>query len=135
MLSARLELTAPFHDVDSMHVVWHGHYVKYFELVRCQLLESFHYDYSEMFESGYAWPVVDLRVKYVKPIRFNQKIIALATMTEWEYRLKIIYRIIDAVDHTTLTKGQTTQVALCMKTNEMCFETPDIFRKKLGVSF
>ena len=40
-LQASVELEVPFHDVDVMHVAWHGHYVKYFELARCALLRRF----------------------------------------------------------------------------------------------
>ena len=33
------EIVVPFFDVDSMHIVWHGHYVKYLEVARCALLD------------------------------------------------------------------------------------------------
>lgn len=39
MHTAEVEMTVPFHDVDMMEVAWHGHYVKYFELARCALLD------------------------------------------------------------------------------------------------
>ena len=35
VLQAEIELLVPFFDVDMMEVVWHGHYVKYFEEARC----------------------------------------------------------------------------------------------------
>jgi acyl-CoA thioester hydrolase len=35
-----VDLEIPFHDVDMMQVVWHGHYAKYFEIARCALLEK-----------------------------------------------------------------------------------------------
>lgn len=37
---ASVNLEIPFHDVDMMAVVWHGHYAKYFEIARCALLEK-----------------------------------------------------------------------------------------------
>ncbi len=132
MLSIETEMTIPFHDVDSMHVVWHGHYVKYFEIARCQLLESFDYSYVQMMESGYAWPVVDMRIKYVKPLQFNQRVIVEARLAEWEYRLKIKYLIRDADRGVTLSKGYTIQVAVDMKTREMCLESPPVLKAKLN---
>jgi len=134
MLSTETEITIPFHDVDSMQVVWHGHYVKYFEIARCQLLESFDYNYQQMFDSGYAWPVVDMRVKYVKPVRFEQRIVVVTELVEWEFRLKIKYRIVDADSGVTLTKGYTIQVAVDMKTEEMCMESPPVLLTKLNVT-
>ena len=40
MISKSVALKAQFYDVDSMNVVWHGNYVKYFETARCALLEE-----------------------------------------------------------------------------------------------
>ena len=132
MLSTETEIIIPFHDVDSLRVVWHGHYVKYFEIARCQLLESFDYSYEKMIESGYAWPVVDMRIKYVKPLYFNQRVVVETQLVEWEYRLKIKYLIRDINSRVTLTKGYTIQVAVDMETQEMCLESPPVLKKKLG---
>ncbi len=38
----------PFFDVDSMNVVWHGHYVKYLEVARCALLDQIGHNYNDM---------------------------------------------------------------------------------------
>ena len=46
LLSATTELEVQFFDVDSMRVVWHGNYVKYLEVARCELLKLFDYNYS-----------------------------------------------------------------------------------------
>ena len=40
-LQHSVEIEIPFHDVDMMEVAWHGHYVKYFEIARCALLDQF----------------------------------------------------------------------------------------------
>jgi len=128
------EITIPYYDVDAMDVVWHGHYVKYFELARCELLDSFGCGYTEMFASGYVWPIVDIRLKYVRPVRYNQKISITTTLVEWEYRVKITYLVRDAISHEVLTKGYTIQVAVDRKTMKMCMETPLCFREKLKMS-
>lgn len=131
---AEVEIAVPFYDVDSMEVAWHGNYLKYFEDARCALLEQLQYNYDHMRESGYIWPVVDLRLKYVKPAFFKQRLRVLAKIVEWEVRLKIDYRIVDAASGEVLTKGYTIQVAVDAATREMCFVTPAVFREKLGVT-
>ena len=88
-----VDLEIPFHDVDMMEVVWHGHYAKYFEIARCALLESIDYNYPQMHDSGYAWSVIDLIMRYIKPSVFGQVITVQATIVEWESRLKINYLI------------------------------------------
>jgi len=133
MRTAETIIDVPFFDVDAMQVVWHGHYVKYLEIARCELLRSFDYDYPQMSESGYMWPIVDLQIKYVGSALFAKKIKVKATLTEWENRLKIQYVITDVLTGKRLTKASTIQVAIDLKTREMCFESPSILFEKLGV--
>lgn len=131
--SADIELSPAFHDLDPMAVVWHGHYLKYFELARCALLQKIDYDYPQMRDSGYAWPVVDLRSKYVAPLRYEQKVKVAAKITEWENRLKIEYLVTDVESGKVLTRAYSIQVAVNMKTQEMCFSSPKILMQKLGL--
>ncbi len=133
MKQAEVIIEIPFHDVDVMKVAWHGHYVKYFEIARCALLDAIDYNYPQMEASGYGWPVIDLRVRYAQPLRFQQKIRVIAKLTEWENRLKIDYLIEDAQTGQRLTKGYTVQVAVDMKNGEMQFVSPGILFRKLGL--
>lgn len=133
MKSASVIIDVPFFDVDAMQVVWHGHYVKYLEIARCELLRSFDYDYPQMSESGYMWPVVDLRIKYVGSALFARKIKITAKLTEWENRLKIDYLITDIETGKRLTKASTIQVAVAIASREMCFQSPQILLEKLGL--
>lgn len=133
MPKIEFEYQIPFHDVDSMNIVWHGRYVKYFELARCQLLDSFNYGYEAMRDSGYAWPVVDMRIKYVRPLRFNQCIVIHTELKEWEHRLKVVYTVRDAESGEKLTSGFTIQVAVDMSNEEMLLESPDVVFEKLGI--
>ncbi len=131
--SAEIEITVPFFDVDSLEICWHGHYIKYFELARCELLEQFDYSYTAMRDSGYAWPIIDLKVRYPRAAHFEQKIIVRAELLEWQHRLKIKYRVHDKVSGELLTKGETTQVAVNMRTQETCLRSPDVIFHKLGL--
>jgi acyl-CoA thioester hydrolase len=124
MISAEIAVTAQFGDVDPMHVVWHGTYVRYLEQARSALMDIVGYNYVEMDASGYAWPIVDLRLKYVKPIRLLQKVAVAATIVEYENRLKIDYLCRDFGSREILTKASTIQVALKAATFELCFECP-----------
>ena len=68
VLQAEIELVVPFFDVDMMEVVWHGHYVKYFEEARCALLDKLGHNYRQMRDAGYAWPIIDLQVRYFRGV-------------------------------------------------------------------
>ncbi len=130
--SSQVEIDIPFHDVDMLAIAWHGHYAKYFEIARCKLLDSIDYNYPQMCESGYAWPVIDMHIRYIQALNFKQKIIVEARIAEYEYRLKIEYKITDSNTGKRLSKGHTIQVAVELENNEMCFSSPGILRTKLG---
>ncbi len=134
MIKAEVEMAIPFHDVDAANVVWHGHYVRYLEIVRCELLDKIDYNYPQMRESGYAWPVIDVRIRYAYPLHFQQKVRIKAELVEWENRLKMNYLIEDMETGRRLTKAYTVQVAVDMASGEMLFASPDILYEKLGIS-
>jgi len=132
--SAEAEIQVQFFDLDPMEVVWHGHYVKYLEVARCALLDAIDYNYTQMKASGYAWPVIDMRLRYIDSATFGQRLKLRAEIVEWENRLKIDYLITDAAGGRRLLRGSTTQVAVDMVTREMCFVSPAVLFQKLGIS-
>ncbi len=133
-LSHEIELSPAFHDCDAMQVVWHGNYFKYFEIARCALLEKHDYDYPQMQASGWLWPVVDARVKYIRPLRYGQRLRVRARITEWENRLRIEYAIHDAEGGRALTRAYTIQVAVGVDSGEMCYVCPPVLWERLGVT-
>lgn len=133
-LSHEIELSPAFHDLDPMDVVWHGNYVKYLEIARNALMARFDYDYPQMKESGYAWPIVDLRLKYVRSLVYGQKVRIRARIVEWENRLKIDYQVRCADTGEVLTKAHSIQVAVDIATREMCWVCPPVLWRKLGVT-
>jgi len=126
ILQAEVELAIPFFDVDPMDVVWHGHYVKYLEIARCALLDAINYGYIQMRESGYAWPVIDLQLRYIRPARFGQKVRVRAGLVEWENRLKLNYLVTDAATDERMSRGSSVQVAVDMNTGEMQLASPKV---------
>lgn len=128
-----IPMQVQFFDLDPMEIVWHGNYVKYLEVVRCALLDQIGYNYVEMKASGFAWPVIDMQLRYAGPARFGQHLTLRAEIVEWENRLKIDYLITDAASGKRLNRASTTQVAVTIATGEMCFVSPAVLFEKLGM--
>lgn len=120
------EVVVPFFDIDMMNVVWHGHYIKYLEVARCALLDQLNHNYTQMREAGYAWPVIDLQLRYVRGAVFGQRLNVRASLVEWENRLKINYLISDAVTGERMTRATTVQVAVNMASREMQLASPKV---------
>jgi acyl-CoA thioester hydrolase len=124
MISTEVTLRTQFYDLDPMKIVWHGNYLRYLEQARAALLSEIGYGYREMEASGFAWPIVDLSIKYVRPLRLSQDFVVRATLTEYENRICIVYRVFDAVSREVLTKARTVQLAVSIETGELSFESP-----------
>ncbi|WP_433885898.1 acyl-CoA thioesterase [Pseudomonas vranovensis] len=120
------EVLVPFFDVDSMLVVWHGHYVKYLEVARCALLDRLEHNYLQMQASGFAWPVIDLQLRYVRGATFGQRLNVRASLVEWENRLKINYLISDAATGARMTRASSVQVAVEIASGEMQLASPQV---------
>ncbi|MBQ4833474.1 acyl-CoA thioesterase [Pseudoalteromonas sp. MMG010] len=131
IVSASLDMVVPFYDLDPMRIVWHGNYVKYIEDARCELLNKIGYNYNAMEESGYMWPIVDMRLKYVASAKFGSRIRIHADLVEYETRIKIDYKIECLDSHKILNKAYTIQVAIDLVNEELQFESPAVFTDKV----
>lgn len=107
-LETRVELEVPFHDVDPLGVVWHGHYYKYLELARTVLLSSRRLDGQELLETGYRFYIVDARCRYIHPLRYRDKVVVTAWLKEWEHRLVVVYEVHNRTTGRRSARAQTT---------------------------
>ena len=126
-----VEISVAFHDVDVMEVVWHGNFIKYFEVARCSVLQAIGYDYPEMRASGYAWPIVDIHSRFILPATYGDQLQVAAIIVEWEVRLLIKYLVINNSSQSVITRGQSVQVPLDMKSMTMKVGCPDLLRHKI----
>ena len=131
---AEVEMQVQFFDLDPMQIVWHGNYVKYLEVARCALLDKIDYNYEQMRASGYAWPIIDMHLRYAGPAAFGQRLLLRAEIVEWENRLRIDYLVSDVASGKRLNRATTTQVAVDIASGEMCFISPAILFEKLGIT-
>ena len=131
MISADVAIKVQFYDLDPMGIVWHGNYPRFLEQARAALFQKISFGYREMAESGFAWPIVDLRIKYVRPIDLSRTLKVTATLVEYENRLKINYLIAETDGGLILTRAHTIQVTVDRATNELCFETPAALVEKV----
>jgi len=128
---AEEEITVEFFTLDPLRVVWHGNYLNFFEIGRRKLLERIGWGYYEIEESGYTFPVVEVSVKYLAPLKFLDRARIKAILVEYENCLRIKYEIRNAQTGTLTTKGVSTQMAFNEKTGESCFICPKFLVDKV----
>ena len=59
-LTDRTTIKVRFSEIDSMQIVWHGEYVRYFEDGREAFGKRYGLDYMSIYREGYVVPIVDL---------------------------------------------------------------------------
>lgn len=130
-ISAELVFNVEFYDVDSMDIVWHGNYVKYMEKARCALLDKIGFNYLRMREIGIDFPIVEIKFKYIHSLRFGERVRTVATLLEWENRIKIRYEFYNAETGELTTRALSTQMAVVKASGESLFECPKEFIEKV----
>jgi acyl-CoA thioester hydrolase len=127
VFAAEIEFDVAFHDVDMVGVVWHGHYLRYLENARWALMDRLGYGLQKMIDSGYAWPVVDLQAKYIRPARFGERLKARASLVEFEHRLVVNYLVTQAGSGERVLRASTVQVAVEGRSGVLQFDCPADF--------
>ncbi len=112
-LKSSKEFEIRFSEVDSMNIVWHGTYPLYFEDAREKFGEEYGLNYNTMFNQGYYAPLVELTVKYKKPLKYGARpridIIYRPTRAA---KIVFDYEIHDTADNSLLATGRSVQVFL-----------------------
>lgn len=122
--------TVRFSEVDSMQVVWHGEYVRYFEDGR----EAFGREYSglgylDFYANGYTAPIVDLQLQYVSPLTVNDvAIIETRYIETVAAKLCFEYIIRKESDGTLVARGSSVQVFVD-SSGEMALNNPQFYEE------
>lgn len=127
-----IELTVPFHDLDPLQVVWHGNYLKYFDMARFALLKSLGVDlYAYSLKNQIIFPVTRSSTKYIVPLRHQDEFVCSAAVTEAKYKIAMDFEIRLARNGSICAKGKSEQVAVKMPEMELLFEIPLDIRRLL----
>jgi len=123
--SVEVELKVPFHDLDSMAIVWHGNYLKYFDIARFALFESVGIDLNGyLIEHQYVFPVSKSSAKHIFPLRHNDEFICRAMVTEASYKIAMGFEIKLKKDNKLCAKGKGEQVAVKVPEMEIQYKVP-----------
>jgi acyl-CoA thioester hydrolase len=119
-----VELEVPFHDVDALQVVWHGHYFKYFEHARTALLRSRGLDAGDLIGRRYGLVVIESRCRHVAPLRYGDRFRVSAWFRDFARRLMIHYEVVDLARARRAARGLTA-LATLNAAGELLLETPE----------
>lgn len=94
IMSEVLRVRVAFADTDAMGVVWHGNYLRWFEMGRTELMRPTELPYPALVGRGIHLPVIEALVRYRKPARYDDLLIVrIGRILAGGVRLRIDYRI------------------------------------------
>jgi acyl-CoA thioester hydrolase len=118
-----VEFEIPFHDVDALQIVWHGHYYKYFELARTALLRACKLDGPEVRDLGHGMLVIESQCRHISPLAYGDQIRITAWLADVVHRIHVRYEIQNLTQARRAARGHTMLVATTRE-GEMLHRTP-----------
>ncbi|MBS3918257.1 MAG: acyl-CoA thioesterase [Deltaproteobacteria bacterium] len=119
-----------FYEVDAYGVVWHGHYVGWFEVGRNELTERFHMGPLQLKEKNLLAPVVELNCEYKFPATFGESLLIQTTMERTEVaKLIFHYRVLSQGNGKVLATGSTTHVLTDLNGNLLYRVPPEVLQR------
>ena len=130
--SYEVQLKVPFHDLDPMQMVWHGHYLKYFDIARSGLFDDSGVDFYSYFKrTNTLFPISKTTTKHIVSLRYRDEFKCKATVVEAQYKIVVAFQIRLIENNQICAKGRSEQVAVKYPEMEIMFEIPDDIRKAL----
>jgi acyl-CoA thioester hydrolase len=100
-----------FNEVDTLRIVWHGHYVNYLEEARRALGRRLGIDYPVFLEQHVAVPVIHLELDFLAPANMTDTLAVTARLFKSDSaRLDYTYEIRREGETALLAAGRTSQV-------------------------
>ncbi|MCL2728029.1 MAG: acyl-CoA thioesterase [Bacteroidales bacterium] len=127
VLKIEKEVLIRFNEVDSMGIVWHGHYVTYFEDAREEFGRVYDLDYLTIVKHGYYVPLVNIDFSFKSPLTYGDRAIVEITYLPCETaKILFSYRILSVDKKSVIATGSSTQVFLD-RSMDLVLYTPDFY--------
>ncbi|WP_346235949.1 acyl-CoA thioesterase [Niabella insulamsoli] len=136
-LSHTIEVLIRFNEADPLGIVWHGHYIRYFEDGREAFGKKHGMGYMDFFKENVVVPIVHAECNYKKSLKFGDTVLVESTYHPCE-AAKIIfhYRLFKKSDNSLVATGTTTQVFLERESQTLILNNPPFFlewKKQMGL--
>jgi acyl-CoA thioester hydrolase len=93
-----------FQEVDALGIVWHGHYLSWFEEGRVAFGRAYGFDYLDIYRASYFAPIIRLTVDWKAPARYGDVVEVRTRFHEAEgAKILYSYRIANAAGRVLAT--------------------------------
>lgn len=136
-LTDRTEVSVRFNEADPLGIVWHGHYIRYFEDGREAFGKKYGIGYLDFYREGLVVPVVHIGCDYKRALRYGENVIVETAFIACEAaKLQFEYKLYNAETKLLVATGSSVQVFLDKDSSNLQLTNPPFFeawKHKYGV--
>ncbi len=127
-LNNRTEVLVRFNEADPLGIVWHGHYIRYFEDGREAFGATHGLSYLDVYNKGFVIPIVNVQCDFKKSVRYGDRVIVETTYLPCEAaKMEFKYRLFNAATGELAATGSSTQVFLNKEGSVLQLTNPPFF--------
>ncbi|MFP6584548.1 MAG: acyl-CoA thioesterase [Candidatus Hydrogenedentota bacterium] len=124
-LESCTEVQVRFQEVDALRIVWHGHYLSYFESARVAFGQQYGLNYTDFVNAQLVVPVVQASCDYIRSASFQDTLRVTARLYKQDVaKLRYYFEVHRASDDALLAVGETVHVFMRMD-DSLCLTTPE----------
>jgi len=129
-LSNRTEIQVRFKEADLLGIVWHGHYISYFEDGREAFGNMHGLGYLDVYKLGFVIPVVSVQCDFKRPLRYGDRVIIETKYVPCEAaKMKFNYRLFNAGTGELVATGSSVQIFLDREESILQLANPPFFEE------
>lgn len=129
-LSERVEVKVRFNEADPLGIVWHGHYIRYFEDGREAFGNKYGLGYLDVYAKGFVVPIVSVNCDYKRSLRYGESVVIETTYIPCDAaKIKFEYTLSNPVTGELVAKGNTIQVFLDRESSSLQLINPGFFEE------
>ena len=127
-LSGKIEINVRFNEADPLGIVWHGHYIRYFEDGREAFGNEYGIGYLDFYRQGVIIPIVSIQCDFKRSLKYGERVIVETIYQPCEAaKLKFEYRLFNASTNQLVATGASVQVFLSKETSVLQLTNPPFF--------
>ncbi len=127
-LSGKIEINVRFNEADPLGIVWHGHYIRYFEDGREAFGNEHGIGYLDFYRQGLIIPIVSIQCDFKRSLKYGERVVVETIYVPCEAaKLKFEYRLFNASTHQLVAAGSSVQVFLDKESSLLQLTNPPFF--------
>lgn len=127
ILINKTDIKVRFNEVDSMKVVWHGHYLQYFEDGREAFGKQYGISYMDFFSNNIYVPLVKIEMDFKRSLKWGEHaLVETRYVDSAAAKLVFAYTIYNKDTNEVITTGKSVQAFIDLN-RELMLTIPKFF--------